>query len=569
MQKLHSSLWVSTTKSGAFNGVLTWVTPSSLFCVGAASQSLSSALSSPVVRSYCKEMCLLKPGSWVYIDDLASEGYNHRYAQVLGPQGSRGSKAKRYGCSLYGLQGKEVYDRAVHHQMFRTVSLSVRNLFKVEATVAAVRIYADEPHPADAVQFSAGGDWSLPSYVSEVRIPAGLLGCVRSDQLCPIMKDTGMPLILQDVEMIYAGEGTCSLASDLKMPAIYLIWDGGEFDQYWRDHAGPHLVFRADGVNFFIEDMAFVSEFMRFLTHKADILMYRGGFSELVVPSLFNEFEKEYHIQASPAVHENQRFETPLSVDEEVAASLADVEWTEHVEKRIHTDLAAQPGSEPYQSVPSIVQPAVDSAPSAEKIHILRFGSLSNPGDAVNTFRQELLHGSHLRPCRDALTENGLSFVLPQEALMVVTPEQYAEVKHALKDTELHPFHLIVAEQFEYLIEEILADFPCKRRPRVKGSNAGRQELCSLPKSPRMEPDEEDTAEAGSSCKEQAEASGQSETGVCRQAFIEMRTFLCEAPVLKSDASVSCQSTTEVHVDGQFSHSHYGYRRGLNPRRFA
>jgi len=183
----------------------------------------------------------------------------------------------------------------------------------------------------------------------------------------------------------------------------------------------------------------------------------------------------------------------------------------------------------------------------------------------MEVFRQILLHGSHLQMCRNALEEKGLSFVLPQQALMVVTPEQYPDARHALKGIELHPYHLVVAEQFDYLIEEILADFPYKRRPRVKNGIAGRQELRGLPRSPQMESDESDIAEEGSSLAGKAK---RPEPSVQYPTFIEARTFLCEAPVSKN-ASVVCQSTTEVRVDEQESTSHYGYHRGVNPRRFA
>merc|ERR1719482_1911148 len=115
----------------------------------------------------------------------------------------------------------------------------------------------------------------------------------------------------------------------------------------------------------------------------------------------------------------------------------------------------------------------------AEKVHLLRIGSPPAPGSSSEKFRDILLHGAHLRPCRKALEDHNLDFVLPQGALMVVTPQQYHDVRCALKGQELHPFHLIVAEQFEYLIEEILTDkFPSfKNRPRVKSGAAGRQEL--------------------------------------------------------------------------------------------
>merc|ERR1719247_3004198 len=190
-------------------------------------------------------------------------------------------------------------------------------------------------------------------------------------------------------------------------------------------------------------------------------------------------------------------------------------------------------------------------------------------GDSLETFRQILLHGKHLQMCRGALEEKGFSFVLPQQALMVVTPEQYNDVRQALQGVELHPFHLIVAEQFDYLIEEVLADFPYKRRPRVKDGTAGRQELHVLSATPQRQFDVDDLSDEDTSCVLLADETRTAETSAHYPDFIEARTFLCEVPVLKSAASVSCQSTTEVHVNVTQSSSHYGYYRGTNPRRFA
>ena len=48
--------------------------------------------------------------------------------------------------------------------------------------------------------------------------------------------------------------------------------------------------------------------------------------------------------------------------------------------------------------------------------------------------------------------------------------------------------------------------------------------------------------------------------------IVEKRTFLCIAPQLRKPQSVN-QSTTEAQTAQ--SPSHYGYRRGLNPRRLA
>jgi hypothetical protein len=291
-------------------------------------------------------------------------------------------------------------------------------------------------------------------------------------------------------------------------------------------------------------------------------------------PLLFEEYKTDGKERDAASLTDFPNYfdsddEIPFHIDEDIAAASNDIEWTEHVQKRITAESVPQTGSESHQPFPHADPAAVDGVPSAEKINLLRIGSPPMAGDSLETFRQILLHGKHLQMCRNALEEKGFSFVLPQQALMVVTPEQYTDARHALKGVELHPFHLIVAEQFDYLIEEVLADFSYRRRPRVKDGTAGRQELCALPRSAQMEFYEDDIAEEGTSRGLLADKAICLEPSARYPDFIEARTFLCEAPVLKSDGSVSCQSTTEVKVDAQQSSSHYGYHRGTNPRRFA
>lgn len=561
MQQLHSAFWVSQSDSGDFNGVLTSMTPSALFSLGATSRSLYGALRTPAGRAFCQTVCSLKAADWVYIDDLTSVGYNSRYAQVLGLQDHGSSKVRRYGCAIYGVPGKKVYDRAVHQQMFRAVSLPVRSLFKIRADVAAVRLYADgEVHPADATPLHDRFYVPEFSYIANVQIPAGLLGCMTRAQRCPSMNNTSMPMMLQEMEMLNAGDRRCRFASILMVPTMFLDASEGEFDSYGWD-AGPHLVFRADGVDFRVKDLLFVHDFLRFAGSRG---CESGSFGDRDMPFLF----KEFHAQREHStLHEIEHSETPARIDEEVAATMADIGWADEVEKRVHADLGVQP-AEPAQPSSHIGHAAMEGV---EKINLLRIGSPSKSGRSLETFRQTLLHGKHFQRLQSDLEDHGLSFVLPEQALMLVTPAQYADARRALKDIELHPFHLIVAEQFDYLIEEILADIPCKQRPRVKDGAAGRQELCALPRKPRMEDDDQEyhMAEEGTGSEAEADMSESPETGAQLRTFVVRRTFLCEAPVLKSDTSVSCHSTTEVHVDLQQSSSHYGYSRGVNPRRFA
>lgn len=311
-----------------------------------------------------------------------------------------------------------------------------------------------------------------------------------------------------------------------------------------------------------MEDLQSLRHFVRFFAGKIEELMDQGGFHEGFMPVLFNQFEAESKHFNPASRDEMHDFQSPVYIDEEVAAVAAEFEWTEHVGNRIHADSVAQACTESHHTSSHADQAAVSGMPVVDRINLLRIGSPPITGDSMEKFRQILVHGSHLQMCRVALEEKGLSFVLPQQALMVVTPEQYPDARHALKGLELHPYHLVVAEQFDYVIEEILADFPYKRRPRVKNGAAGRQELAT---GQQMELDEGDIAEEGSSLAGKAKSP---ESSAQYPEFIVARTFLCDAPVLKSASGV-CQSTTEVQVDEQESISHYGYHRGFNPRRFA
>ena len=68
-----------------------------------------------------------------------------------------------------------------------------------------------------------------------------------------------------------------------------------------------------------------------------------------------------------------------------------------------------------------------------------------------------MLEGPTLRPCRTALADAVYEYVLPQGALVLVNPEHYLDATRALVGIEPRPFHLIVEESLEYLIEEVLA----------------------------------------------------------------------------------------------------------------
>lgn len=140
---------------------------------------------------------------------------------------------------------------------------------------------------------------------------------------------------------------------------------------------------------------------------------------------------------------------------------------------------------------------------------------------------------------------------------MVVTPEQYPFANSALIGHEVQHFHLIVGEQFEYLVEEILSSkFPSfKTRPRI---NMGAQ-LDMIEKT-KQKHDYEDEAVASQLEFEQTKMLEES-------GFQVERTFLCHCRDVLKDAHSVAQSSTEIHTKNQPSRSHYASKRGTNPRR--
>jgi len=254
--------------------------------------------------------------------------------------------------------------------------------------------------------------------------------------------------------------------------------------------------------------------------------------------------------------------------DEDMADMQADYDWADHVEQRIqaagvfqqndehrgqreseiasqHQDslevLPDQASSHNGSNELSAQQENETSRP--EKVHLLRFSK----GD-TDRFRDALLRGPELKACRDALSDHGHPCVLPSGSFIFVKPEQFQAAKKALCGTELHPFHVIIAERFEYLLDEMLEKFAYKKRPREK--RQCRQQLECNP----------ECTEGAASSNEEAE-----QTGDCGD-LVHSRTFLCAVPVLRSAQSV-VQSTTEVF--DATSPTHYSAHRGKNPRRIS
>merc|ERR1711874_739437 len=125
---------------------------------------------------------------------------------------------------------------------------------------------------------------------------------------------------------------------------------------------------------------------------------------------------------------------------------------------------------------------------------------------------------------------------------------------------ELHPFHIIITESLEYLLDEILMSFPFKRRPRLKAGDQGRQ-IVSMSSTCEMEASSSGIRNSSCMLSESTDQSGDDCQSTCMlDGFIESRTFICESPQLRNADSV-VQSTTEV-VSHQ-SEVHYANYRGL------
>lgn len=238
--------------------------------------------------------------------------------------------------------------------------------------------------------------------------------------------------------------------------------------------------------------------------------------------------------------------------DEELAAQQADEDWAAHVEGRLHGPMSGASTSLGHEPL------------SPEPIYLLRFGTPRNiASQSGEPFRDALLNSSHLRSVCEAL---GASCVHPSGALLFLRPEQVEDVLRKLEELELHPFHVVVASSLEAALQDALVEIPSRKRPREKKGT--RIEIMSPPNRAQSASGSHETSYAGAGAVLQhqvAQSSPAFEMEHVEVFVVEKRTFLCMAPQMRAATSV-VQSTTEAVTDGP-SQGHYGYHRGLNPRR--
>merc|ERR1712217_443716 len=131
----------------------------------------------------------------------------------------------------------------------------------------------------------------------------------------------------------------------------------------------------------------------------------------------------------------------------------------------------------------------------------------------------------------------------PEGALVFVKPEQYQDVRRSLEMHQLHPFHIVISESLEYLLDEILTSISFKKRPRVKDGARGRSKVGIV-----------ETPPAGVIGVEHACNNIDAQAELLAELGLHVRrTFLNIVPILSNARSV-VQSSTEAHG-------------ALNPRR--
>ena len=99
-----------------------------------------------------------------------------------------------------------------------------------------------------------------------------------------------------------------------------------------------------------------------------------------------------------------------------------------------------------------------------DDIFFLKFGR--NPTILHNCLEE----GPELKSCRDALEESGHHWNLQHGPYIFVHPSQYEQTMQFLSRDEyaLRPYHVVVAESLQHLVEESLSGIPRSLGARIK-----------------------------------------------------------------------------------------------------
>jgi len=239
--------------------------------------------------------------------------------------------------------------------------------------------------------------------------------------------------------------------------------------------------------------------------------------SSLEISTMFDVIQEVTHDMNDP----------PAEVLEEEAVEIVSASYAQHIEVQIGQ---------------GHVGAVEDASEVNEQNYMLIYAH--HPAE----FLYALMEGPPLKHCRDNLAAVGHSSLLPQSgAKVVVRPHQWQSVMTVLQGRDLGPYHVIVAAEFEHLVEESILSIRCKRRPRVK---KGGRELLPPPEHEEVQADEDDSEVKAS---EAFHSTSQGSNDLLEELFaygeLEVkRTFLCVVFRLRGETSVT-QSTISHYED--------------------
>ena len=82
---------------------------------------------------------------------------------------------------------------------------------------------------------------------------------------------------------------------------------------------------------------------------------------------------------------------------------------------------------------------------------------------------QRLMRDSALEPCIHALQERGFSPELASGAKIFVQPDQFEAVVDTPQVMSLKPWHIVIAQELEYLVARVIHSLPSRQQVREKG----------------------------------------------------------------------------------------------------
>lgn len=188
----------------------------------------------------------------------------------------------------------------------------------------------------------------------------------------------------------------------------------------------------------------------------------------------------------------------------------------------------------------------------SETIYIVRYKRRIS-----ELFSHVLQQSAGLQECREKLNRALCESESKEHGFIFVDPVIYKEVVRVLDvmDVEARPYIIVISESYKPSFDEMLGQLPYRKRP--KEDTKLQQSFHVTTPAPMVDSDNE----AAPPAPERSDADSNS----LPDGFKVIRTFICTVPLLV-DGSTVIQSTTEAVAET--SEHHFGYSRGVNPRRY-